>query len=261
VKFSLGDEVFDSYGPKSNDDYLLFYGFVVKKNCDVNGFCRNTMSLLFTIGKQQSNDLLEKKIKLLTSLDIDCVDSSLPMDEQEYEYPLRQGIGPGIPGLLFFFRIKVATAEELDHFLSHLNDIPRCSDDSTGDVACESELISPLNEARCLKALADYCKTRMKQYVLQYEENRRILSIPEESAGLTANKKTAITFIHSEQAIYQFWIDTAEVVCPILQTKNPSLEMVHALHELSQSSTSSYHLSTFSSFLAEELTELFEARK
>mmetsp|Transcript_12824 Transcript_12824/g.14796 ORF Transcript_12824/g.14796 Transcript_12824/m.14796 type:complete len:501 (-) Transcript_12824:1505-3007(-) len=253
--YSPGVEVFDSYGPKSNDEYLLYYGFVIKNNCDASGFCRDSLFISVPLGDQETSKLRERKIALLKYLK-KSPDSDMELD---YQYELRRGSGPGVPSMLLYFRIKVATEQELDYFLTRnkiSTDAVTAGEKKSKPKLSGCEVISPLNEARALEALAEHCANLLKEYPNTYDENEATLKDLENENSPDYVRRTAVTFILSEQAIYKFWVDACNAVVPILRSTNPSFELVDELGAIGKNKGVSYDLKSFVWFLMDEMNEL-----
>lgn len=118
VEISQRTEVFDSYGPKSNNEYLLFYGFVVKNNRDKDGLCRDVVSLTLSF---QSDMMLPKKSRIFSTIQRmrmqkpEAKESKL---DETYTscFELTKGMGSQTRNMLLFLRLKVASSEDLKLF-------------------------------------------------------------------------------------------------------------------------------------------------
>eukprot|EP00924_Labyrinthula_sp_SR-Ha-C_P000084 augustus_masked-scaffold_39-processed-gene-0.28-mRNA-1 protein AED:0.34 eAED:0.34 QI:0/-1/0/1/-1/1/1/0/372 len=111
-------EVFDSYGAKSNLEYLLFYGFVVENNVEKTGLCRDTVHLTESIILDAEKFSIKRK-NLLHRLKIFVNEKNQIVES----FDITKNV-TSVQNLLSFFALKHAANSEDDvFFLETLNEV------------------------------------------------------------------------------------------------------------------------------------------
>jgi histone-lysine N-methyltransferase SETD3 len=199
-----GEQVYDSYGRKSNADFFLNYGFL----SDHNMYDQAEVHVVLP----QSDPLYaEKNIYWGGEFNFKTVRLSCGHD---LKVTCRA---------LGFFRLLVANAAELEIIrLQHQGNIPAAEDDDDasqttaksaqtikGEAMADSvRAVNLRNELAALQALAEACRTAAGQFSSTLQEDVALLS--DETADITRNVRNCVLVRMSEKNVLHSWNVLAE---------------------------------------------------
>lgn len=169
--YSKMDQVFVTYGPKSNAELLLLYGFVIDRNP------YNCVDL--TVGPDPSDPLYERKLEYLRTSGV----------EEENKFPLYNDRYP--MELIECLRFCVATEEELD----------------SSDFG---SFVSERNEQQVADALTAACESALAAYPQDIDADKMFLSDRNMYLALDTKTRCAIRQRMGEKQILQRTINNIE---------------------------------------------------
>lgn len=165
------DQVFVTYGPKSNADLLLLYGFITDRN--------PYDSVDLVVSLSEDDELFERKRKYLEESGVDTT-ATFPLYSDRY--PME---------LIEFLRFCVAGEEELD----------------TGDFG---DFMNEDNETLVAKTLINACQTALSGYPQTREEDDKLMADRSMYKMLGQKQRWAIRQRRSEKRILERTIANIE---------------------------------------------------
>jgi len=171
--YARNDQIFISYGQKSNAELLLLYGFVVDRN-------------------------LFDQVELRVSLDAED-----QLYEEKVEFLKTQGLQPEMAFPLLIDRYS----SELTEFLRLC-----CVRPGDGPLSSFSynEPLSKANEEAALSALREGCFAALDEYPQTEEEDASLMSDSRMFAALSRNQRMAVKLRRNEKRILQRTIRVCE---------------------------------------------------
>ena len=168
------DQIFVSYGQKSNAELLLFYGFVSERN----PYNSVEMSVSLRTHAPQDDPLLGRKMAFLQECGRDPHEPErFPLFADRYPMELRQ-----------FLRFAHLTED----------DVAGAADLEQVDV---TRPVSAANERASVQALVDACRKALAAYPTSADEDDLALADSQMAALLTLNQRLAIRLRRSEKRI------------------------------------------------------------
>lgn len=233
-----GQQVMDSYGKKCNSKFFLHYGFAVECNREEDGRCQNELLFRFSLRAAVDDPLRETRLAFLgPSRATRGFRVSMNIEDK------------ATAEALSFLRVKVASEKELNEIIAR-NAVPvqRSSRNSQRDPSVP--FLNRMNEAAALEKMAQACLRQLHRYPKTTEENKAML----ESGNVPAftDRRTALVVILGEQEICHFWINAANVLCPLLRSKSGH-DLRVALLTLPESDDAERDLARYGVYLADEL--------
>ena len=266
VKGPEGMELCSSYGAFSNTHYFVLYGFVQDDNRLYNPRTKQNIPLNTITNIQLKYDdddplrvkrmgVLEKCIVKLMKFkkkrqsvlyfsdgkDAHMADQEMSgapgeKNHKDFKYYAlaayynRKGREDPVKEVLNFFRVKVATENELDRLY---DEMPDFNPNNSRHIE-PSIFIGPHNEAEALEALAAFCAESLRQYPESYKTNLERLKDPAYTKDPL--RKMALKVVTDEQSIYNLWREVAEICSPILRkySMDPTDRLMAALTALPQ---------------------------
>ena len=189
---SAGQEIHDSYGPKSNDLQLLHFGFLTQDNDHDEAFV--ALRLL------EGDLTLEDKRRLLGLAE--------PTTARPFKLS-RQYVHPGTREAFSFLRVGGATGEELQQLAER--------------VKSGEQVLGPLsvdNEERALEFLELVCQARLSTYPTSLEEDARLLK----DESLYLNPYNCVLLRHEEKKLLHDYIKLSQVGREVLRLPREEAE-------------------------------------
>jgi histone-lysine N-methyltransferase SETD3 len=173
-----GQEVRISYGDASNLHLLRYYGFVRENN--------PSNEVMVPLELPSADPFMDEKRRLLGLTD--------PSDQPFFTLPSKTD-SPRVQELFSDLRIVYANAEEM----AQLKAAP-------DPVARAKQPVSPDNEKRVRRGLAEACKARLALYETSVEEDARLL----QQKNLSRNERNCILLRQGEKQILQLFARIAD---------------------------------------------------
>lgn len=265
IKGAEGAELYSSYGAFSNTHYFVLYGFVVEDNRLYHSKTKQMLPLNTVTNlelKYEDSDplrvkrmgVLEKCIVKLMKFKkkrqsvfyfsegkeetVDKEMSGAPGEKNHKDFKYyalsayynRKGRQDPAKEVLNFFRVKVATENQLDRLYEKMPDF----NPNNQKHIEPSIFVGPHNEADALEALAEFCTQRLKLYPESYKTNLERLEDP--AFMQDPLRAMALRVVIGEQSIYNLWREVAAICAPILRkySMDPTDKMMAALSALPQ---------------------------
>lgn len=169
--YSITDQVFVTYGPKSNADLLLLYGFVSDRNP------YDSVELIVSLN--EDDPLYEKKREYLSESDVEET-TSFPLYRDRYPMEMVE-----------FLRFCFASEEEFD----------------TADFG---DFISEDNETRVARAVLSACSKALQNYPQSREDDDKLMADLRLFQSLTQKQRWAVRQRRAEKIILERTINTIE---------------------------------------------------